>query len=158
MKPSHLWIASALLAGLGLGAAAQTPPAPEAQPRVEAQQRMEQRQQRMERHMARRAAQLKQKLALTPAQEPAWNAWTESIKPAGAMRQRPDREEFAKLTTPERIDRMRALRAERMARMDQRADATKTFYAVLTPEQKKVFDQETLRMHKRGMHHRRHHG
>jgi protein CpxP len=151
MKPSHLWIASALLASLGLGAAAQTPPAPESQPRVEAQQRME-------RHMARRAAQLKQKLALTPAQEPAWNAWTESIKPAGAMRQRPDREAFAKLTTPERIDRMRALRAERMARMDQRADATKTFYAVLTPEQKKVFDQETLRMHKRGMHQRRHHG
>ncbi len=40
---------------------------------------------------------------------------------------------------------MKALRAERNARMDQRADATKTFYAALTPEQKKTFDESTLR-------------
>jgi Spy/CpxP family protein refolding chaperone len=66
--------------------------------------------------------------------------------------QRPDRAEFARLTTPERIDRMRAMRSERIAEMDKRGDATKTFYASLTPEQKKVFDQETLRGRGEGRH------
>ena len=71
--------------------------------------------------------------------------------------QRPERGEFAKLTTPERIDRMRALRAQRNAEMDKRMDATKGFYAVLTAEQKKTFDAESLRFlggGKGGHHHR----
>ena len=32
-----------------------------------------------------------------------------------------------------------------MAEMDKRGDATKTFYATLSAEQKKVFDDETAR-------------
>lgn len=59
----------------------------------------------------------------------------------------PDRAEMDKLTTPERIDKMRALRTQRDAEMDKRADATKAFYATLTPEQKKVFDANTARSH-----------
>jgi hypothetical protein len=53
---------------------------------------------------------------------------------------RPERGEFENLTTPERIDRMRAMRTTRNAEMDRRADATKTFYAALSPQQKKLFD------------------
>ena len=51
----------------------------------------------------------------------------------------------AKLTTPERIDKMQAHKAERDADMSQRAEATKAFYAQLSAEQKKVFDTETAR-------------
>jgi len=40
---------------------------------------------------------------------------------------------------------MRALRATRLAEMDQRGDATKTFYAALTPPQQKAFDALTAR-------------
>jgi hypothetical protein len=59
--------------------------------------------------------------------------------------QRPDRAEFQRLNTPERIDRMRALRAARNADMDKRLDATKTFYASLNTEQKAVFDAVGMR-------------
>ena len=78
------------------------------------------------------------KLAITPAQEGAWSTWTAAIKPT--PHQRPDRAELQSLTTPERIDRMRALRAQRNAEMDRKMDATKVFYASLNGEQKKVFD------------------
>ena len=92
---------------------------------------------------------MKQKLGITAAQEGAWNAWTAALKPPAQRAQRPDREAIARMTTPERIDRMRALRAERQARMDSRANATKTFYAALAPEQQKTFDQLSLRMMRR---------
>jgi hypothetical protein len=113
--------------------------------------RMHEHMARMQAHMARRLAAFKQKLQLSPAQEGAWNSYIAALKPSGNL-QRHDRAEFARLTTPERIDRMRALRAERMAEMDRRGEATKTFYAALSPQQKKVFDDATAR---RG---ERHHG
>jgi hypothetical protein len=109
----------------------------------------------MQERMARRQAVLKQKLQITPAQEGAWTAFTTAMKPPANM-QRPQRGEFEKLTTPERIDKMRAMRSARMAEMDKRADATKTFYAALSPEQKKVFDAETARG-RHGHHGMRHH-
>ena len=66
--------------------------------------------------------------------------------------------EMDKLTTPERIDRMHALRTEHMtamnAAMDKREDATKTFYAALNADQKKVFDAEHARMGGRHGEHR----
>jgi Spy/CpxP family protein refolding chaperone len=106
---------------------------------------------RMEKMMAKRADDLKAKLKITPAQEGAWTAFTTSMKPtADMMGKRPDMAELAKLTTPERIDKMRAQRAQRHAEMstamDKREEATKTFYAALTAEQKKVFDAEHARM------------
>jgi hypothetical protein len=67
-------------------------------------------------------------------------------------------EEFAHLSTPERLDRMRALRTQRNAEMDRRADATKAFYAQLTPPQQKAFDEVALKF-MRGRHgHGGHHG
>ncbi len=153
-SPKH-WIAAASLAALGVVAVAQTLPSPTAGGPARQERREGFDPARMHERMAERQARLKQKLGITPAQESAWAGWTAAIQPPANWR-RPDRAEFERLTTPERIDRMRTLRTERMARMDQRADATKTFYAALSPEQKKTFDNETARFLQRGgRHHHR---
>lgn len=113
---------------------------------------------RMAQMHARHLADLKAKLKLTSAQEGAWTTFTEAMKPPADLmdKQRQDRAELDKLSTPERLDRMRAQRKEHMAAMeammDKRAEATKAFYAVLSPEQKKVFDAEHARMDARGPH------
>jgi Spy/CpxP family protein refolding chaperone len=103
---------------------------------------------------AKHLADLKAKLKITAAQEATWATFTEAMKPpVDRMGKRPDRAEMDKLTTPERIDKMRALHKEHMAAMeaamDQRAEATKALYAALTAEQKKTFDAEHAKM---GMH------
>ena len=48
-------------------------------------------------------------------------------------------------SSPERIDAMQAMHTKHQAAMDQRNQATKAFYASLTPEQQKVFDERGLR-------------
>lgn len=97
--------------------------------------------------MQRRLESLKRILQLAPAQEGTFNAWAAAMQPSPqAMQQRRAmREEIARMTTPERIDRMRQLRAEHAAAMDKRLDATQTFYAQLTPPQQKAFDEVSLR-------------
>lgn len=162
MNRMHMqMLALGLAATLGLSATAQTPPPPAAgadpSPALRHQgghgrmdpAKQQERTARMQERMAKRADALKQKLQITPAQEPAWNSFTSAMRPA-ARPQRPDRAAMARLTTPERIDQMRAMRNQRMAEMDRRADATKAFYAALSPEQKKVFDAQATR---RGGHH-----
>lgn len=102
----------------------------------------------MQARLEKRQAELKHKLNLSPGQETAWLAFTDAMKPVAAPmhRSRGEYADLAKLTTPERIDKMRALRAEHMAemtrQMDQRGEATKTFYSSLTAEQKLTFDAE----------------
>jgi periplasmic protein CpxP/Spy len=104
---------------------------------------------------AKHLSELKAQLKITAPQEAAWTTYTESMKPpAEMMGKRPDHTEMDKLSAPERIDKMRALHKDRMAAMeatmDKQGEATKTFYAVLTPEQKKVFDGEFTKMGRRG--------
>lgn len=166
-------VLAGLLTAMGGASIAQTPPpgpagmrAPEAmRDAPQAEGKMGHRDPaKMQAMMAKRAADMKAKLKITPAQEPAWTTFTASMKPPAAgmgWRQSPEqRAELDKLTTPERIDKMRALRTQRMTEMnamaDQRGDATKVFYAQLSAEQKAVFDAEHK---KRGMHHGEgHHG
>jgi protein CpxP len=105
---------------------------------------------KMKARMAKQQAELKAALKITAAQEAAWTTFTTATAPpAGPMAQRPKPEDMAKLTTPERIDKMKAMRTEHHAvmslEMDKRADATKVFYATLTPEQQKVFDEKAMR-------------
>lgn len=110
---------------------------------------MQDRMAHMQQRIAARDTALKQILQITPAQEGAWDAWV-----AARHTQRPQRPapgEFAQLTTPQRLDRMRELRAERNAAMDRRADATKTFYAALTPSQQKAFDALAARQWQHAM-------
>jgi hypothetical protein len=107
---------------------------------------------KMQARMEKRQAALKAALKLTPAQEGAWTTFTAALKPpADMMGKRADHAEIAKLPTPERIDKMKALHAqhtnEMNAAMDKRGDATKAFYATLTPEQQKVFDTATARFY-----------
>ncbi len=170
MKPrfASLWMAG-VLATFGLVAGAQTA-APDAKPAPSAPaaqrpdgamgMRGHQDPARMQAMQAKRHADLKAKLKLAPEQEEAWNRFTQAMKPpARPDTKRPDPAEMAKLSTPERIDRMRALRKERMdamnTAMDQRDEAIKTFYATLNPEQKKTFDAEHARM---GQQHAQHPG
>ncbi|MDM0014242.1 Spy/CpxP family protein refolding chaperone [Variovorax sp. J22P168] len=110
---------------------------------VDPAQRMERMQQRRAQHLA----QLKDKLKLAPAQESAWNSFTAALQPPprpAAGQPSVDRAEFAKLTTPQRLDRMQARQAERNAAMNKRADATRSLYAALSPEQQKTFDAEAM--------------
>lgn len=107
---------------------------------------------RMQARMAQRMAELKTKLQITPAQEAAWTSFTTAMQPTprtGGMDSQTSHEEMSKLPTPERLDRMRALHTQHMnemnSRMSQRADATKAFYNVLSPEQQKTFDAEFTR-------------
>jgi len=158
MKPARKLIAAALLASLGLAAAAQTAPVAPQPDAAASSAPGRYDPARMQERMQQRLADLKQKLQLTPGQEGAWSAYTSALQPTQQM-QRPNRDEIAQLTTPQRIDRMRQLQAQRTAEMDRRGEATKAFYATLTPEQQKVFDAETLRgpWSARG-HHRMHQG
>ena len=108
---------------------------------------------RMQQRIDKRLAGLKAKLKITPDQEGAWTRFTLAMKPPTQLGQHPDRDEWKKLTTPERIDKMRAQRGAHQAEMDQIGDAVKAFYAALTPEQKKTFDQQPLHGgHRGGMH------
>lgn len=105
---------------------------------------------KMQAKMDQRHAALKTQLKITAAQEAAWTSFVDAHKaPAGMMgRQPPAMADMAKLTTPERIDKMKEMRTQRMgemtAAMDKRAEATKAFYAVLTPEQQKTFDAHSM--------------
>lgn len=98
---------------------------------------------RMKHHMQK----LKSELKLTAEQEPAWTALTGAMAPT-ARPPRPDRAELEKLSMPERLDKMKQMMTQhheaRVAEMDKHAAAVKTFYAVLTPDQKKTFDAKAM--------------
>ena len=148
-------IATALMAGLTGLALAQNTTAPADNARAGRMEKM--REHKAERH-TQHLAELKSKLNLQAAQEPAWNTFTQSMQHPARMA-RPERASLEKMTTPERLDMMQAMKAQRDAHMQQRADATKAFYAILSPDQKQVFDQETARMMKgSGMHATKHQG
>jgi len=152
-------IATALMAGLTGLALAQNTTAPADNARVG---RVEKMREHKSAHKAERHTQhlteLKAKLNLQAVQEPAWRSFAQSMQhPARVAR--PERASFEKMTTPERLDQIQAMKAQRDAHMQQRADAVKTFYASLSTEQRQVFDQETARMMKGfGMHAARHEG
>lgn len=154
MRPEFRTIVlTGLLATAGIGSVfAQTSPAPapQAAPTVAPQSgprgpgghegRFDpaKREARMQKHFA----EMKAKLRITPEQEGNWNTFVTSMRPPeGGMRgQRPDRAEFARLTTPQRIDKMREMRARHQAEADRRGDSIKAFYATLTPAQQQTFD------------------
>ncbi len=91
---------------------------------------------------AERLSHLHQQLVLLPGQEAAWTTFERAMQPAQRGDTRLDREGWKALATPERIDRMRVMRAQRIAAMDIRGDAIKSFYAQLQPAQQKTFDQQ----------------
>ena len=99
---------------------------------------------RMKQHQQR----LHDALKLTPEQETAWTKLQESHPFMGhAMQSAPV--DWAKMTAPERADKMLELQKQHQDAMAKHVAAMKDFYAQLTPEQKKVFDEQTL-MGRRG--------
>lgn len=149
-------IATTLVAGACFGVAQAQTTTPDAPAGPQAQQGRKFDPARMAERVNRHLADLKQKLQITAAQEGAWTSFATAMQPPANM-QRPDRQALGSMTTPERIDQMRAMRDRRNAEMDRRAEATKAFYGQLSPEQKKTFDTETAHMFQRG-HHGGHHG
>lgn len=146
MKPLLI---AALLATAGLSANAQPGPAMHGGGPMGQHQRMDPA--KMQERMAARHADLKAKLNLSQAQEGAWNAYLAAMQPPAGrgMRMSPENrqkmhEEMQTLSTPERIDRMNALKAQRDAEMAKRQAATKSFYAALSPDQQKVFDANAM--------------
>lgn len=88
---------------------------------------------------------LKKDLKLKPDQMAAWDTYEKTmnlpLEGAGA----PSKKNYAKLTSPQRMDTM-TQHMESMQKLHaQHASATKTFYGVLTPEQQKMFDAQTRR-------------
>jgi len=129
------------------GAAASTQQAPHMR-HGDPAQRME----KMKEVRAKRLADLKTKLQLNAAQESAWSSFAAARQPSEPRAQRPDRDAFAKMTTPQRLDLMKERQASRAMAFERRADATRSFYATLSPAQQKTFDAETLKMGPRGPH------
>lgn len=118
---------------------------------------------RMHEMVAKRQAELKAQLKLAANQENAWAAYVAAMQPPadmatrmGAEHRRKMHEEMAALTTPERIDRMRALKAQRDAEITKREDAIKALYSALSAEQQKVFDANPMRHGPGGRHHAGH--
>jgi polyhydroxyalkanoate synthesis regulator phasin len=103
---------------------------------------------------AARMSELKQKLALNAGQEAAWSQFAGAGQPGARMGgdRQAMRGEFEKLNTPQRLDMMMAMSDARRARMAERSEAVKAFYAQLTPEQQAVFDAEA----RMGRHHKGH--
>jgi periplasmic protein CpxP/Spy len=172
-------LAISLFGGTLSLAMAQTPAPPQAADGMAGQRSGHMQQhmyQNMHQNMGHRHAQflaeLKTNLQLNPSQEGAWTSFAAAMQPPADMQHRQhtmrsQHAELEKLTTPERIDKQRVLRQDRMARMNteltRREDAAKSFYATLGASQQKVFDAAHWRLMRmqhgrRGMGGSGHHG
>lgn len=94
---------------------------------------------RMAERMKQRQQQLHDSLKLSPEQEKAWAKFQES-RPFGPDAQRPDPAEFAKLSAPERAEKMLERMKQHEGTMAQHVSAMKSFYDQLNADQKKTFD------------------
>lgn len=106
---------------------------------------------RMQQKMAAHMAELKAKLKLNGAQDDAWAQFVAAMQPPADMGKNMGREnrqkmheEWKNLTTPQRIERMNTMKAQRDTQMSKRQDATLTFYRSLSAEQQQVFDANAM--------------
>ena len=107
----------------------------------------EHRAERMEQHHKKDHDALK----LTPEQDVAWKKLVESEHPMMSQREAGKAEDWAKLTTPERAEKMLERMKTHETAMASHIVVLKEFYAVLTPEQKKIFDDSHSGMRRGGM-------
>ncbi len=84
--------------------------------------------------------QLHDSLKLTPEQEPGWKKLMESEQPKPSSAGAAQREDWSKLSAPERADKTLELYKARQEHMTEYVAALKGFYATLSPEQKKIFE------------------
>ena len=104
---------------------------------------------RMEKWHEKHQAALHDKLKLSAQQETAWKKFS-AIQPMMGKMERPDPAEMEKLNAPQRLEkgleRMKAVEGK----LTEHLAALKEFYAVLTPEQQKIFDQQVPQAGERG--------
>ena len=147
----------ALAAGLSMNALAQNqglpipqgPMSAQSKPPHLSEQQKSQMQARRAEHRAKRLQELKVFLQLQGNQEAAWTSFYAVMQKPMAKPDRFKPEELEKLSTPERIDKMMAVKAERDSQVNQRMAAVKTFYASLNAQQQKVFDTHAFAAMKR---------
>ncbi|HXQ10504.1 MAG TPA: Spy/CpxP family protein refolding chaperone [Caulobacteraceae bacterium] len=154
-KASAAVAASAALLGLACAALGQDQqPAPRQPPTAE--QRAQWRADRQAEHAQRLTALLN----LRPDQQPALQSFLAAMAPAQHEHGGPPPGGTqAQLTTPQRLDRMADRMAKHEAQFHQRADAIRSFYSALSPEQQKAFDAMPMLMmgdHQRGGHGEQH--
>ena len=88
----------------------------------------------------KRQAALHDKLALTPGQEAAWQVFTAKMQATAPTRS--DARPAAPLTAPERAERKASFLQVAQEQAASRVQPIKEFYAVLSPEQQKIFDSQ----------------
>jgi Spy/CpxP family protein refolding chaperone len=93
---------------------------------------------KMQERMDAHAKRMHDTLKITPAQEGAWQAYLSALK--SNMPQHG--QSFKNLPAPERMEKRIEMAKAHLARMESNLTATKTFYATLTPEQQKLFDEK----------------
>ena len=88
-----------------------------------------------------RLAALHTLLQLTPDQETAWQTFVKQMTSTAPLT-RPDWSEWSSLPAPERLKQMLTLMQEHQSHLANVVlPAVNTFYAVLTPEQQKIFNE-----------------
>jgi len=107
---------------------------------------------RMEKMHERHLARLHDSLKLTAQQETAWKKFA-AQQPVMDKANRPDPAEMEKLNSPQRLEKGLEHMKAMEAKLAEHLAALKEFYAVLTPEQQKTFDDQFPH---RGMHERMH--
>jgi periplasmic protein CpxP/Spy len=107
----------------------------------------------MEQRATKRFDALHDALKLTAAQEPAWKAFRDTITAdrAAMMKNRPDPATMAGKPAPERMELMLERSKTHQTQMEKHLAELKTFYAQLTPEQKKTFDAHSMMGMRGGM-------
>jgi Spy/CpxP family protein refolding chaperone len=112
----------------------QAPPGPRTPPTAE------QRAAWMHEHQEARAKAMHDVLNLRPEQEAAFQAFQAAMAPPPRGDHEHTDHAATTLTTPQRLDHMAEMMAKHDAAFRARAEAIKTFYAVLSPEQQRAFD------------------
>jgi hypothetical protein len=99
-------------------------------------------------------AQMKTRLAITPQQEPAWQAFsakaTEQAQQMQATREQHWKAAGTAVTAPAQMSLQIGMMTQRLAGMQAMSGALTDLYAALTPEQRSLADQQFAPMSHRG--------
>jgi len=106
--------------------------------------RQEQAAKRLE-HFDQRMVELHASLKLTSEQEVVWADFVSKLQPVKTEHHDP--QQWQSLSTPERLDRMLGRMRAREQEMTERTATVRSFYATLTPDQQRIFDQQFLLAH-----------
>lgn len=113
----------------------------------------------MVQHMQEHETKLHDALKLTAAQEPAWKTYTDAMHQQIASMEAdrktmPARAEQEKMTAPDLLQHHLSMMQKHVVAMQAHLEATKTLYAVLTPQQQATINAEAQKMG----HHQAQHG